>query len=843
MPQQTQTRRIEVRVDAQGAGDLKSITKGLADVNNSVRQSTSAVKSFERAFLAIQGLNFGGIGISSVVQLVDGLTKLESRLASVEGSASAGQAAFLKLVGAANATFTSVEDLGVIYNRLALSLKETGISTNDLIAFSTTLQNSFRLSGATASEANGAVIQLSQGLASGQVRGAELRAVLEANSIVGGLLAKQFGTTRGQLLKFAEAAGGLNASGVLKALANGAEDINKRAEALTPTIGEAATRAFNNLKVSVAAANKELGASDKIARAIVALSENIEPLSKSLIALGGAYLIYSRGANAAATATLFFQTAVSSSIVGAIVRAGIVIGGVVASIGAAPIALAALVASLGAALYQLEPVKRALESVGKGILSIFQAGYEEEQARLAKQYERTSKSLDRSSESTARYSIVQDQLSVAFRNQVNAMAEGREEIDSYTFQLAQAQKSAISLANFDYSKELAKLNREWLKDGDVKKYDAALKQIQKTQLLLDFQSEKSSLTRIDYEKKLKEIEQGKTKKEKSPLEKFREDVEALNREFANSKDIGEYQNRLGQLESKRLELEAGRGRISFLERDRQQREIDYRARLRQLNETGASIGEVNRVIDQNKLEELNAKLREGTIDVRSYNAEVIQLNDQFRGAEALSVGVQNYLQQVGSFSQGIAGVITNSFSTLENNFLEFIETGKFQFKDFANSVLKDLQRVLVRQLIVRSLSGLTTPIPAATSAGSGFQSDFGFGDYSIPTGFASGGVVKRTTPFGTTMGPAIAGEAGPEGILPLKRMSNGDLGVQAGQSQPNVYINIVNQSTAQVEQRETTNSQGDRVLELVILNTVKDGIASGKLDRQFSNSYGLNRRG
>ena len=56
------------------------------------------------------------------------------------------------------------------------------------------------------------------------------------------------------------------------------------------------------------------------------------------------------------------------------------------------------------------------------------------------------------------------------------------------------------------------------------------------------------------------------------------------------------------------------------------------------------------------------------------------------------------------------------------------------------------------------------------------------------TAFASGGVVGGPTMFGYRGGAGLMGEAGPEAIMPLKRGSNGALGVQVHDSGAKIAI-------------------------------------------------------
>jgi phage-related minor tail protein len=57
--------------------------------------------------------------------------------------------------------------------------------------------------------------------------------------------------------------------------------------------------------------------------------------------------------------------------------------------------------------------------------------------------------------------------------------------------------------------------------------------------------------------------------------------------------------------------------------------------------------------------------------------------------------------------------------------------------------------------------------------------------------FASGGIIDKPLIFPMARGAGIAGEAGPEAILPLKRTSSGDLGVKAeGGGVTSITMNI-----------------------------------------------------
>ena len=84
----------------------------------------------------------------------------------------------------------------------------------------------------------------------------------------------------------------------------------------------------------------------------------------------------------------------------------------------------------------------------------------------------------------------------------------------------------------------------------------------------------------------------------------------------------------------------------------------------------------------------------------------------------------------------------------------------------------------------------------------------------------------------------VMGEAGPESIMPLRRMANGDLGVAAQGGSAKVTVNIINKSGASIKQEETENPDGSKRFDVIIEDAVNRHIASGKADRVMAGRYG-----
>jgi len=109
--------------------------------------------------------------------------------------------------------------------------------------------------------------------------------------------------------------------------------------------------------------------------------------------------------------------------------------------------------------------------------------------------------------------------------------------------------------------------------------------------------------------------------------------------------------------------------------------------------------------------------------------------------------------------------------------------------------------------------------------------------------FATGGIVTGPTLFPLNGGrTGVMGEAGAEAIVPLRRGRGGRLGVDASGAS-NVQVNVINNTGSDVDTQERISSDGSKILDIVIGNTVRDGLANGEFDQSFGEIFGLQRQG
>lgn len=185
-------------------------------------------------------------------------------------------------------------------------------------------------------------------------------------------------------------------------------------------------------------------------------------------------------------------------------------------------------------------------------------------------------------------------------------------------------------------------------------------------------------------------------------------------------------------------------------------------------------------------------------------------------------------------------VFKNSFQQMGDAIIEFTKTGKLNFKGMIDSMIEGLIRYEMQQQammayaafrpglmsLVGSVFGFNT---SSSYNPSGSMAEHVFNPYGKAKGgvydagietFAKGGmftnsIVSSPTLFKFAKGTGLMGEAGPEAIMPLKRDSNGNLGVRSSQ-QGNVDVVVNNYGTEKAETRETVDSRGNRKIEVII---------------------------
>jgi len=181
-------------------------------------------------------------------------------------------------------------------------------------------------------------------------------------------------------------------------------------------------------------------------------------------------------------------------------------------------------------------------------------------------------------------------------------------------------------------------------------------------------------------------------------------------------------------------------------------------------------------------------------------------------------------------SKTIETSLLNATTNWTDSLIDGIGEADQSFTEFIENAIKSIAKLIVQKQVLAAF-GSFFGTPAAAANGAAFNAP---GVQFM----ARGGILTSPTFFTTARGPAVAAEAGPEAVVPLRRSSGGDLGVAASP----VTINVQNYTEATVSQRTTDNADGSRVVDMLIERKVRALMTDGSLDRTMRASYGVTRQ-
>lgn len=280
--------KLLIRLEA----DTTQLRRALAQADSAVDQyagnTDRKLSGTERRFgtmaRTVRGVLGGmalGFAAKEAVDLADKYTLMSNRLAVVTKSAQELEYVQRRLSDIAKESRVDLADTTELYARYAFAMKDAGVSTNEILKFTESLSKAQTISGASASEAAGALRQLSQGLAAGVLRGEELNSILEQLPIVADLIAQKMGVTTGELKKLGEQ-GLITRKNVFDALIEGSEQLDAKLAKTQPTISQGFTQLSNSLLEFVGQAGQATGISKMLSDALTGVAGALSTANKNL---------------------------------------------------------------------------------------------------------------------------------------------------------------------------------------------------------------------------------------------------------------------------------------------------------------------------------------------------------------------------------------------------------------------------------------------------------------------------------------------------------------------------------------------------------------------------------
>ena len=285
----------------QNVGDIEYVIKAdtaqLLRADKQVRDVTDGMEGgFKRADKAASSLtsSFGSLSrvatslmailsVQQVSQYADAWTTLNNKLANAIRPNEQLLDVTERVFNITQQTRSSLDATATLYARLERGTRQYNTSAEDLAKLTTIINQGFVVSGATAQEAENAIIQLSQGIASGVLRGEEFNSVAEQGSRLMVALADSMGVGIGELRQMA-AAGKLTTDVVVNGLLSQGTTIGNEFANTTTTISQALQVAGNNITKFFGENSTVKTGTAIFNDAVISVSENIGALSAILTA-------------------------------------------------------------------------------------------------------------------------------------------------------------------------------------------------------------------------------------------------------------------------------------------------------------------------------------------------------------------------------------------------------------------------------------------------------------------------------------------------------------------------------------------------------------------------------
>lgn len=230
--------RINIVVDqGRAEANLNRVERRLSGLE---KQGERTSQTLGRAFRFIAS----GFVVRQIGRTANAYQEVQNRLRTVTDGSENLADVQQRLFEIASETRQEYEATAEVFARVGLSAQELGRSQEELLQFTESLNKAVALSGASSQEAQAGLIQLSQGLASGALRGDELRSVLEQLPVVADVIARSIGVTRGELRELG-AEGKISADIVLDAFKEARGELDERFGETVPTLAQAFTELRN----------------------------------------------------------------------------------------------------------------------------------------------------------------------------------------------------------------------------------------------------------------------------------------------------------------------------------------------------------------------------------------------------------------------------------------------------------------------------------------------------------------------------------------------------------------------------------------------------------------------
>lgn len=239
-------RAVDTRSFQTAREELARMGAQLEEVENQTRRTGGAAESMKSKFMHAAAAVGAALSIKNIIGLADAMTQTEARLNLITGDLEKTAALQDQIMASANRSRASYQSTADAVAKMGIMTKDAFNNTDELVAFTELINKQFTIAGASVAGQEAAMMQLTQAMASGVLRGEELNSIFEQAPTIIQTIADHLGVSVGEIRAMA-AEGQITAQVVKEAMLSSADEINAQFSAMPYTFAQVWTMMQNIL--------------------------------------------------------------------------------------------------------------------------------------------------------------------------------------------------------------------------------------------------------------------------------------------------------------------------------------------------------------------------------------------------------------------------------------------------------------------------------------------------------------------------------------------------------------------------------------------------------------------
>lgn len=300
--------RRAAQQEQQVTRNIRQSTQAEQQLNASIRGGNDALDDMVGKAKNLAATIGASVGLKKLIELSDQMTSTTARLNFIVDDGGSVEALEAKIMASAQRSRAAYLDTASAIASMGANAGAAFSSNDELIAFMEQVNRQFTIGGASAQGQAAAMLQLTQAMAAGALRGEELNSILENAPGIARAIEQYMGIAEGSIRSYAEK-GAVSATVVKNALLSIADETNAKFNGMAMTWGQVWTQ-MGNIALKV---------TQPLLTAINWLANNLSVIGPILLGLGTAFLVFQVAAHwtqIAAVATAAYHAVVNLLSIG-----------------------------------------------------------------------------------------------------------------------------------------------------------------------------------------------------------------------------------------------------------------------------------------------------------------------------------------------------------------------------------------------------------------------------------------------------------------------------------------------------------------------------------------------